>query len=184
MNLKNFLKFLRLVETIPLEYMVSDSIASILYGKPRVTHDMDVVVIFPTDQINKFINLFDTKEYYCPPQEAIEEAIKLGDRGHMNVIDQSTGFKIDIYPFTNDPLVQWGFENKKKVELIADEHVWVAPPEYVILKKLLYYDEGGSQKHLVDIRAMLDVSGDQINYHVIEEWAAKLGVKDHLKSLA
>ena len=31
----------------------------------------------------------------------------------------------------------------------------VAPPEYVIVRKLQFYHEGGSEKHLRDISAML-----------------------------
>jgi hypothetical protein len=37
--------------------------------------------------------------------------------------------------------------------------VWVAPIEYVILRKLEWYREGGASRHLDDIRAMLRVSG-------------------------
>jgi len=48
-----------------------------------------------------FVSSFDINDYYCPPDEAIKEAIQLGEHGHMNVIDQKTGFKIDIYPAGN-----------------------------------------------------------------------------------
>jgi hypothetical protein len=43
------------------------------------------------------------------------------------------------------------------------ESITIAPPEYVILRKLEYFREGGSDKHLRDIRAMLAVSGDQLD---------------------
>jgi hypothetical protein len=33
--------------------------------------------------------------------------------------------------------------------------MWVAPPEYVILRKLEFWREGGSEKHLRDVRAMV-----------------------------
>lgn len=179
MNLKNLLAFLRKIETLNLDYMITGSVASILYGKPRLTQDMDVVVIFPISKIKAFVRSFDINDYYCPPNEAIQEAIQLGEKGHMNVIDQKTGFKIDIYPAGSDDLTRWGFENKKRIELIADEKVWVAPPEYVILKKLTYHKEGGSQKHIEDINGMLEVSGDQINTSLIEKWASKLGLSDN-----
>jgi len=178
MDLKNLLKFLRIIESIPLEYMVTGSVASILYGKPRLTQDMDVVVVFPLQQIGKFTKLFDTEEYYCPPPEAIAEEIKLRDSGHLNVIDQSTGFKIDLYPVEGDPLAQWGLKNRKKVELIAGEEVWVAPPEYVILKKMAYYKEGGSQKHLDDIKGMIEVSPELIDRKTIQTWADKLDIRN------
>lgn len=165
------------MESIQVEYMVTGSVASILYGRPRLTQDMDVVVVFPASKIAEFSGSFDVNDYYCPPNEAIQEAILLGDRGHMNIIDQKTGFKIDVYPAGRDQLNQWGLENKKRVELVANEPVWVAPPEYVILKKLVYYKEGGSQKHLEDIRGMLEVSAEQINIPFIDTWVAKLTLK-------
>jgi len=178
MDLKNLLTFLRKIEVLSLDYMITGSVASILYGRPRLTQDMDVVVIFPTSKIKAFVNSFDVNDYYCPPDEAIQEAIMLGENGHMNVVDQNTGFKIDIYPAGSDDLTKWGFENKKRIELIASEKVWVAPPEYVILKKLVYYKEGGSQKHIEDIKGMLEVSGDQVNTPFIEKWVSKLGLSD------
>jgi len=178
MDLKNLLTFLRKIEALNLDYMITGSVASILYGKPRLTQDMDIVVIFPISKVGAFTKSFDINDYYCPPDEAIQDAIRLGEKGHMNIIDQKTGFKIDIYPAGNDDLTIWGFENKKRVELIAKEEVWVAPPEYVILKKLIFFKEGGSQKHIEDIKGMLEVSGDQINASLIEKWAPKLGLSE------
>ena len=92
MDLKNLLTFLRKIEGLKLDYMITGSVASILYGKPRLTQDMDVVVIFPVSKIKAFVSSFDINDYYCPPDEAIKEAIQLGEHGHMNVIDQKTGF--------------------------------------------------------------------------------------------
>ena len=178
MDLKNLLTFLRKIEGLSLDYVITGSVASILYGKPRLTQDMDVVVIFPISKIGAFVSSFDINDYYCPPDEAIKEAIQRGERGHMNVIDQKTGFKIDIYPAGNDDLTGWGFENKKRVELIAGEEVWVAPPEYVILKKLVFYKEGGSGKHIDDIKGMLEVSGDQISTSIIDKWVQKLDLSN------
>ena len=183
MELKNLLKFLRLIETLPLEYMVTGSVASILYGKPRLTQDMDVVVVFPRNQIPSFCKLFDLKEFYCPPEEAIQQALAHGDKGHLNIIDQSSGFKIDLYPFGKDPLVAWGLEHRKSLEMLAGEKIWVAPPEYVILKKLVYYQEGESDKHLEDIRAMLEVSPKQIDQKEIQKWVSILKLDEVWKQV-
>ncbi len=54
----------------------------------------------------------------------------------------------------------------------------VAPPEYVIVRKLEYFREGGSQKHLRDIRSMLQVSHDQIDQAALGEWVARQGVTE------
>lgn len=53
----------------------------------------------------------------------------------------------------------------------------VAPPEYVILRKLEYHREGGSEKHLRDIRAMLALSLVPIDRAALADWLARLGLE-------
>jgi hypothetical protein len=71
------------------------------------------------------------------------------------LIHHETGFKADIYPDAEDPLHEWAFKNRKRVELGEGMAIWLAPPEYVIIRKLEYFREGGSDKHLQDIQRML-----------------------------
>jgi hypothetical protein len=54
--------------------------------------------------------------------------------------------------------------------------VWTAPPEYVILMKMEYWRDGGSEKHLRDIRAMLRILGPDIDRAMIEAEASQRGV--------
>ncbi|MBK8201492.1 MAG: hypothetical protein IPK68_03930 [Bdellovibrionales bacterium] len=75
--------------------------------------------------------------------------------GHFNVIHHESGFKADIYPDAGDVRRhQWAFQYRRHIALGAAS-VWLAPPEYVIIRKLEYFREGGSEKHLEDIRKML-----------------------------
>jgi hypothetical protein len=46
----------------------------------------------------------------------------------------------------------------------------------VIVRKLEFFREGGSEKHIRDIQAILRVSGDTVRRDVIERWAQDLGV--------
>jgi hypothetical protein len=52
---------------------------------------------------------------------------------------------------------------------VENDEFWLAPVEYVILRKLEYYREGGSEKHLRDISGILVLSSDQIDHKVLEE---------------
>jgi hypothetical protein len=49
----------------------------------------------------------------------------------------------------------------------------VAPVEYVILRKLEYFREGGSEKHVRDIRGMLAISAAQIDRALLEQWIGR-----------
>ena len=97
-------------------------------------------------------------------------------RGHFNLIHSNTGFKADFYTSGRDELHAWAFRNARRMEY-RGEPIVVAPPVYVILRKLEYYREGGSDKHLRDIRGILNISGEQINQADLNEWIRRLGVE-------
>jgi len=48
--------------------------------------------------------------------------------------------------------------------------------EYVILRKLEYFREGKSEKHVRDIRGMLEVSPAAVDHAFLEQWIARLGL--------
>ena len=65
------------------------------------------------------------------------------------------------------------FKNRRKFQF-EEEDIWVAPPEYVILRKLEYYREGGSEKHLNDIRNILEISQELVDVDFLESKIAEL----------
>jgi len=148
--------FTRPLESAGLAYMVTGATAAIVYGKPRYTNGVDIVIVLPTDAAEKLHAAFPGDQYYVPPVETIRAEASRAQRAHFNVIHEESGYKADFYPTGSDPLHRWALEKRRQTELPGGS-VWVAPPEYVILRKLEYFREGGSTKHLTDIRAMLDV---------------------------
>ena len=60
---------------------------------------------------------------------------------------------------------------------VDDEPVHVAPLEYVIVRKLEFYREGGSEKHLRDIESMRRVSGELIREDVLQRWILAKGLE-------
>ncbi len=157
--------------------MVSGSTAAIVYGQPRLTHDVDLIVVLSREHIARLPEVFPPAEFYCPAEEEILLEAAREERGHFNIIHHETGFKADVYLAGRDPLHAWGFARTRSLEVDGEPFV-VAPPEYVILRKLEYYREGGSEKHLRDIRAILDSSSDLICRDELEEQIARLGLQE------
>jgi hypothetical protein len=58
-----------------------------------------------------------------------------------------------------------------------------AAPEDVIIKKMEYYREGGSEKHLRDISGMLMISPELIDMNYITDWAKNLGLQSIWKMI-
>ena len=175
-----FTVFTRRLDAMGIAYMASGSVAVIVYGAPRLTHDVDLVVAVGHGDAERFVQGFPPEEFYCPPVEVIAEEATRERRGHINLIHQETGFKADLYFHGRDPLHDWGMARARRLD-IGGETLVVAPPEYVIVRKLEFYREGGSEKHLRDIRSMLDISSNSISmdelnrliaaHNLAKEWA-------------
>ena len=167
-NFQLFETFTKRFNSGDFTYFVTGSIASIYYGLPRLTHDVDIIIDIPTERIDDFIHLFSPEEFYIPPRETVFEESSRSVRGHFNLIDLKNGFKADIYLLGKDPLHRWALKNRKEIK-IDNNNLYIAPPEYVIIRKLEYYQEGGSDKHLDDIANMLDISRDLIDFDLLEK---------------
>lgn len=160
--------FVNRINRLSIPYMITGAVAGIIYGEPRLTNDIYIVIDMAPDDIDQFSDSFPIEDFYCPPPEVIKLEISRPLRGHFNLIHHETGFRADIYTAGEDELNFWGLEYRKPVDVEGDEF-WLAPVEYVILRKLEYYQEGGSDKHLRDISGMLALSLDQINFKVLDE---------------
>ncbi|MFW6158615.1 MAG: hypothetical protein ACOC8E_04585 [Planctomycetota bacterium] len=169
--------FIRPLNRLGLAYMVTGSAASMAYGTPRLTLDIDLVLGLSAEQADLVPKAFPPDTFYCPPMEVIAIEAERPTRGHFNVIHSASGFKADIYPVGEDPLHGWGMARRRTKE-IWGETVVFAPPEYVIVRKLEFFREGGSKKHREDIRAMLDVSGDLIDLAELETLIGERGLSD------
>jgi hypothetical protein len=162
------LVFVDRLNQLDAKYMVSGSVAGIAYGEPRLTHDIDVVIELDRTFAGLLVLHFPPPEFYCPPSEIIRLELDRECGGHFNIIHQPSGFKADIYPVGHDSFSAWGLARCRKFT-IQGSIMTLAPPEYVIIRKLEYFREGGSEKHLRDIRGILRVSRALIDLNELEK---------------
>ena len=146
--------FVRPLEALGLPYMVTGSTASMIYGEPRLTLDVDLVVDLAVERAEAFLSAFPETAFYRPPLEVVRLECARDSHGHFNLIHHETGMKADVYLAARDELHRWGLAHRRRIPFGAGE-LWLAPPEYVILRKLEFFREGGSEKHLRDLRGML-----------------------------
>ncbi len=171
-----FLLFTRKLNTLGVRYIITGSVAAMIYGEPRLTNDVDLVVLLDAKQAARLPEVFPLEEFYCPPEEVIRKEMARPRRGQFNIIHHQTGFKADLYLCGTDPLNKWGLEKARRVQYSGEE-IYLSPPELVILRKLEFFREGGSEKHLRDIRFMLEVSADQIDRAELEKWIRERGLE-------
>ena len=174
--------FVKPLNQANIEYMVTGSVASIIYGEPRMTHDIDLVIKLSKDDVSGLSDVFPDDQFYCPPADVVLSEISREARGHFNLIHHKTGLKADLYPVGKDPLHQWAMGQRRTIEFDSGS-ICLAPPEYVIIRKLDYYREGGSEKHLTDIKKMLEYSGDIMDMSILKEKAALLSLQELLNNV-
>jgi predicted nucleotidyltransferase len=173
--------FIRPLITTGLPYAVTGSVAAMAYGEPRLTNDIDLVLEIKIADIPRLIEAFPEADFYLPPSEVIATEIVRGNRGHLNIISQHSLLKADVYLVSGDALHHWAMENVKVID-IDGLSVAFTPPEYLIIRKLEFFREGGSQKHLRDIAAMLEESSDIIDQTFLQQQLTSLNLTFQYKA--
>lgn len=155
-------------------YMVTGATAAILYGQPRVTNDLDVVLSLDDAGRAALLRAFPESEFYVPPESVIRAEQARTQRGHFNLIHHASGYKADIYLAGTDPLHAWALPQRRRLPWSDGLTLEVAPPEYVVLRKLEFYREGRSAKHPADIRAIREITG--VDEVALIPWLDRLGL--------
>lgn len=155
-----------------IRYFISGSMASMIYGEQRTTDDVDVVLSVELKEVAGIVDAFAGDDWYCD-RDMVRDAV--ANHRMCNVIHIPSGFKADLIVVDEDGFDASRFDRRRQI-VQGRTPVWISAPEDVILKKLLSYQEGGSDKHLRDIAGMFKISGAMIDYAYAEHWALRLGV--------
>ncbi len=177
MELFDLLRYVaKALDQLGLRYLVTGSMATIYYGEPRFTNDIDIVLALPPGKVAEFCKAFPAPDFYVS-EEAVRQAVAEGHS--FNIIHPESGLKVDMIIPRNTSFDQSRFMRRKRVKPLSgdDTEISFASIEDVIIKKMDFYREGGSEKHLRDIAGVLKISGTQVDRAYISEWAAKLGLE-------
>jgi hypothetical protein len=164
-----------ILERLGFRYLVTGSTATIFFGEPRFTNDIDIVLDLPASRIAELCAAFPTEDFYLS-EESVRRAVARGSQ--FNLIHPRSGLKIDLIVATDTPFNRSRFARSRRLTPGPDFQATFASPEDVILKKMEYYREGHSDKHLRDIAGVFKISGDQIDRGYLEEWIARLGLEE------
>jgi len=158
-----------------IRYFVTGAVAAIAYGEPRLTNDIDIVADLREDDIPKLKSCYPEREFYFDEDSASRA---VSSRSQFNIIHPDSGLKIDVMISRGDEFDQSRFLRVRRLLPLEDTEITFASPEDVILKKMAFYRDGRSEKHLRDIAGILKISSDALDLTYIEAWAKKLGLEE------
>jgi hypothetical protein len=162
-------------ESHGIPYRIVGSMASIAYGENRFTNDIDVVADLRSQHVDDLCAYFQAPDYFVA-RHAVDEAIR--KRLQFNIIHIPAGLKIDVMLPKQTEFAR--LEQTRAVRLSDPDGLSAvfATPEDVILNKLIFFQIGGSEKHLRDIGGILKVKAAAVDRNYITAWASKLGVAE------
>lgn len=162
-------------ERLETPYMLTGSIAMNYYATPRMTRDIDVVVLIGKEDIQGLMSVFGT-DYYIS-KAALKEAIQ--SESLFNLIHIESVIKVDCIVRKSTEYRKIEFERRQKIAL-EDFSTYIVSKEDLILSKLVWANNSHSEMQLRDVANLL-MSGYDIGY--IEFWADKLGVGNLLEEV-
>jgi hypothetical protein len=169
------LRVVEALERASIQYAITGSWASISYGVPRTTHDIDIVVVLSVEQARQLA------EFFPPPFYAdavwMQEAARQGQ--FFNIIDPTTGLKIDFWPMDDSEFAQERFARRQPIKVFG-RTMWMLSPEDIILSKLLWYQQSESETQWRDIVGVWRVQQNQLDLTYLKLWAARLSLTDLL----
>lgn len=163
------------LNSLGIRHVVVGSCASMVYGEPRFTRDVDLVVDLQPQHILPLLAAFPPPDHYVS-QMAIEQALR--QQSMFNIIYTRWAIKVDVMMYDQKSRALQEIERGIEIEYAPGKTVRFAAPEDVILKKMEYYQQGGSEKHLRDITGMLKITRRSIDREYIASWAERLGTQD------
>lgn len=157
-----------------IPYMVTGSIASSFHGEPRATRDIDIVIDPTPDSLQQFIRALPPNRFYVDAEGA---RTALAERGQFNVIESASGWKVDLVIRKNRPFSVAEFERRQPAELLGLQ-TFVTSAEDTIIAKLEWAQAGESDRQLRDAAAILEISGEKLDYPYLERWVAALKLEN------
>jgi hypothetical protein len=163
------------LERLDISYMVVGGYAATVYGEPRMTVDVDIVVDMRWEHVSAFVAAFPSPDCYVS-EESVRDS--LARRYPFNVIETDTAAKIDVVPLPNDVFTRMAFGRRQRIEYVEGHSATFITPEDVIVAKLLAHKNTGSDKHLRDAQGVLTVRWGDLNLELIQRACRASEVSD------
>lgn len=162
-----------ILERLNIPYFITGSIASTSYGEFRTTNDVDIVIDIPLDMVRELSAEFSDEVYYLSEDSARDAVL---NRFQFNVIHTTSAYKIDFMVCGDSEYDQMRMKRARPFTFAPGHSFRVATPEDIILSKLQFYQQGGSDKHLRDIAGIINGQRLALDYQYIQDWSQRIQV--------
>lgn len=160
------------LESLGVDYMLVGSLSSNFYGIPRATQDADFVIqqggatvgelsrrLGPIFQLDKQISF---------------ETVSMTTRQVMRV--SGGNFKVEFFHLSDDEHDRERFRRRVRASVLGHE-VWLPTAEDVVITKAYWSATRTPTKDRDDVRNVIGVQGDALDWDYIYSWADRHGTR-------
>ncbi len=165
------------LDSAGIAYMLTGSMALAIYAVPRMTRDIDLVIECRPEDSEKLVKLFESDCYI--DAESIRDAVVR--RAMFNIIHKEWIIKADFIIRKDHRYRKVEFDRKRRLD-IERTTVSVVSPEDLILSKLQWSKDSGSELQRRDARSIVESVAD-LDWSYLKIWAKDLGVGDLLEQV-
>jgi hypothetical protein len=168
----------RRLEQVHIKWMLVGSWASSAWGRPRFTHDVDMLIGLRAEDIGPLVAA--VQDDYYVSEEMLADALVY--RTPANLIHLTAAEKVDLWAVGDDEYAAASLARRRR-ETMWGACVWISAPEDVILAKLRWLAMGDSLQHYDDALGVATVQWGELDLVYLREWAARLGLTESLDKL-
>lgn len=163
-------KIAGILDKLKIPYIITGGIAVVIWGRPRFTADIDIVVELLPKKLDRLAEelLKIDKEVYVD-REAMQKALE--SRGEFNFIHPGAGLKVDFWMLKNDAFDRERMK-RRVIKKVVGTNIFLTSPEDLILIKLLWYKESESTRQLEDVESVLRIQ-KKLDWKYLQMWAKR-----------
>jgi hypothetical protein len=160
-----------------IRYYITGGVAAIVYGEPRTTRDVDVVLELAIADLDRLTTALEANGFYVPGVDDV----KSGRMQTLGITHIESIARADLVISKNQPWEQLKFQRRQPIEMSDAGQLYFASPEDLILNKLRWRQQSGSQKQWRDVLGILKVQGNTLDRDYLEFWATQFGTIEALQ---
>ncbi len=161
-----------------IRYVVGGSVASSVWGEPRTTVDVDLMIEGSAEAVGNLVN--ELEESFYVDRESALDAHARG--GSFNAIHFESSMKVDFFMAERNEIASNQLDRRRALE-IAGSMIHFYAPEDLIVRKMMWFRSGGdqSERQWRDILGIVKTSRQILDDVYLEAAAELAGVADLLQ---
>jgi hypothetical protein len=158
-----------------LSYILTGSFAMAHYTQPRMTRDIDLVVSLAEVDVPRLVQEFST-DFYIDADMILSAVAR---HSMFNILHSASAVKVAMIVRKANAYRLAEFERRTRTPF-GSIHVWIVSREDLILSKLAWGKDSGSELQRKDVLQLLD---GPVDSEYLRNWAPALGVEQLLSQL-